>query len=136
MKECVVGIGSNIEPEKHFKHLRKRLRHSFATPVFSQVIITKPIGYTNQADFSNGVVLLKVGGSLLEIKQELKNLENKLGRVRTNNKNAPRTIDLDILVWDGKVVDETVNKWPFWSELIREVVPWFEGRQEVKDKVY
>lgn len=37
--------------------------------------------------------------------QVLAPIENRLGRVRTDDKNAPRTIDLDIIVFDGVVVD-------------------------------
>lgn len=126
MTTCVVGIGSNIEPEKHLNRLCQMLSDTFASPVFSKTITTSPIGYTDQADFSNGVVLLKVEGDLPGTRQMLKDIENELGRVRTNNKNGPRTIDLDILVWDGKVVDQVVNKWPFWGDLIQEVMPGFD----------
>ena len=126
MKQCVVGIGSNIEAEKHFKSLQRLLPQRFKKAVFSKIIKTSPIGYASQADFSNGAVLLEVEGSLTQTEKELKRIEEELGRVRTANRNGPRTMDLDILVWDGVIVDENVKKWPFWPGLIAEVFPLFK----------
>jgi 2-amino-4-hydroxy-6-hydroxymethyldihydropteridine diphosphokinase len=36
----------------------------------------------------------------------LKDLEARLGRVRTENKFGPRTIDIDVVVWNGEIVNE------------------------------
>lgn len=44
--------------------------------------------------------------------QVLHPLEAALGRVRGEDKNAPRTIDLDLLVFDGQVLDEHIWDYP------------------------
>ena len=41
-----------------------------------------------------------------QLQARLKEVENKLGRVRTEDKFAERTMDLDVVVWNGRVVDE------------------------------
>jgi 2-amino-4-hydroxy-6-hydroxymethyldihydropteridine diphosphokinase len=53
----------------------------------------------------------------------LKELESKLGRVNTDNRYGPRTIDLDILVWNGEVVDEEVYEREFLRKSIKELLP-------------
>ncbi len=59
------------------------------------------------------------------MKTRLREIESGLGRVRTGNKNGPRTIDLDILVWNGEVVDDDVYEREFLKTSIRELLPGF-----------
>jgi len=57
------------------------------------------------------------------LKRRLREIESGLGRVRTANKNGPRTIDLDILVWNGEVVDADVYERGFLRDSIIELLP-------------
>ena len=57
------------------------------------------------------------------LKSWLKNLEYKLGRVKTENINGPRPIDLDIIVWNGEVVDSEVYEREFLINSINELLP-------------
>ena len=59
----------------------------------------------------------------LTLKSWLKNLEKKLGRVRLENKNGPRTIDLDIIIWNREVVDNEVYEREFLLNSINELLP-------------
>ncbi len=63
-------------------------------------------------------------------KSWLKNLEKKLGRVKSENKDGPRTIDLDIIVWNGKVVDSEVYEREFLINSINELLPELKLRQK------
>ena len=60
---------------------------------------------------------------LSELKYWLKTLEQKLGRTKTENKNGPRTIDLDIIAWNGKVIDNEVYEREFLLNSIKEILP-------------
>lgn len=72
----------------------------------SELIRTKPIGIKNQPDFVNGAALLETDRSRGDFNQYLKSVEDLLGRDRALPKFGPRTMDLDIVVWNSTVVDE------------------------------
>jgi len=44
-------------------------------------------------------------------------------RIRTDNKNAPRTIDADVLTYNGIIVDTAYAELPFQVDFIRELQP-------------
>jgi 2-amino-4-hydroxy-6-hydroxymethyldihydropteridine diphosphokinase len=122
----VIGVGSNIDPEKHISAAREMIRREHRLISESRFVQTKPIGFPDQSDFCNGVFLVGTKMSRNELDQWLKSIEEKLGRVRTANKNGPRTIDLDIVVWDGKVVDTDLAERDFLKTAVSEVLPDIE----------
>ena len=89
----------------------------------SRFVQTKPIGFLEQPDFSNGVFLIDTNMSRKELNQWLKEVENGMGRVRTTNKYGPRIIDLDIVVWDGKIVNQDLIERGFLKTAVSEVLP-------------
>jgi 2-amino-4-hydroxy-6-hydroxymethyldihydropteridine diphosphokinase len=84
---------------------------------------TLPIGYTDQANFLNCSVLLETQNFMEQFKYYLKDVENRLGRIRTANKNGPRTIDLDIIIWNGEIVDANYYERDFLKKSIKEIFP-------------
>lgn len=68
----------------------------------SAVYETAAWGNTKQAAFLNKVIVIHTQLSPDELMQELLNIEQELGRIRTE-KYGPRTIDLDILFYDNLV---------------------------------
>ncbi|HNR86691.1 MAG TPA: 2-amino-4-hydroxy-6-hydroxymethyldihydropteridine diphosphokinase, partial [Taishania sp.] len=56
-------------------------------------------------------------------KNMLRKIENKLNRVRTENKNAPRTIDLDVTTFNGKLVDNEIYELPFLVDFLHDLQP-------------
>jgi 2-amino-4-hydroxy-6-hydroxymethyldihydropteridine diphosphokinase len=71
----------------------------------SSFLETKPIGITKQPDFLNGAVKIHTLYPFEELNRLLKNIEDELGRDRTAPKFGPRTMDLDIVVWNDKIID-------------------------------
>lgn len=61
--------------------------------------------------------------SLPELKMHLKQIEAILGRVRTDNKNAPREIDLDVLTYNGFLIDEDIAELPFLIDFVQQLAP-------------
>jgi 2-amino-4-hydroxy-6-hydroxymethyldihydropteridine diphosphokinase len=53
----------------------------------------------------------------------LRKIEAHLGRKRTTDKNAPRTIDIDIIVVDGEVVDEHLWRYAHMAIPLAELLP-------------
>jgi 2-amino-4-hydroxy-6-hydroxymethyldihydropteridine diphosphokinase len=74
---------------------------------------TDPVGYEEQPRFLNGVVELATELSPRELLERLLAIETRLGRVRGEGPRfGPRTIDLDLLLYDEQTVDEPGLKLP------------------------
>jgi 2-amino-4-hydroxy-6-hydroxymethyldihydropteridine diphosphokinase len=71
----------------------------------SSLYETAPWGKTDQADFLNQVLLIETKCNPRELLKAILQIEEKGGRIRTE-KNAPRTIDIDILFYDRLIIDE------------------------------
>ena len=123
LNEVVIGVGSNIDPVKNIKIAEQTISTNHNLIKISSFIETEPIGYKNQDNFLNGALLIETEMGLSELKYWLKTLEQKLGRTKTENKNGPRTIDLDIIVWNGKVIDNEVYEREFLLNSIKEILP-------------
>jgi len=123
----IISVGSNIHPEKYISKALKIIcmQHRFIAA--SRFVITKPIGYLHQDDFMNGAVQLETSLSHNELKVWLKEVEKQLGRKTSQNKYGPRTIDLDIVVWDDRVVDKHVYKRDFLRNAVCELKPGLFG---------
>jgi 2-amino-4-hydroxy-6-hydroxymethyldihydropteridine diphosphokinase len=67
---------------------------------------SSPVGYDDQPDFINCVLELKVTSSALELLDDMQSIETDLGRKRVvNNQNAPRLIDIDLLLFGNQVIE-------------------------------
>ncbi len=105
MNECILGIGSNIDAEKNIAEMLQVLKQKVDIINVSSFIKTKPIGITNQPNFTNGAVKIQTELPEKKLKKVLKGIEDQMGRDRSQPKFGPRCIDLDIVVWNGKIVD-------------------------------
>ena len=101
-----ISIGSNIEPEKNMSRGLELLAGLCEITEVSPVYVTKPVGSTDQPAFLNAAVIVNTPLSASALKQDvLLPIENKLKRVRVEDKFAPRTLDLDIVLFDYDVID-------------------------------
>ena len=74
----------------------------------SFLYVSSPVGYEHQADFVNCVLQIRTSAQPQQLLQFCQTLELNLGRERDpGNQNAPRTIDIDILVMDEQIVDQS-----------------------------
>ena len=124
--EVVIGLGSNIDPEANLEQAVLELKSRFKVSKRSQWIRSKPIGIQDQPDFYNGALLMETELELQSLKKELKRIEDILGRDRSLPKFGPRTIDLDILIWNKKVVDEDYYERDFLRKGVEEIIPDLE----------
>jgi 2-amino-4-hydroxy-6-hydroxymethyldihydropteridine diphosphokinase len=127
MNRVVIGVGSNIEPERSIAEAKKILAQEHNLLRCGSWVQTKAIGFLQQPDFLNGAFLVETHQELEDFKIYLKDLEKRLGRVKTENKFGPRVIDLDILIWNNKVVDADVYERPFVRNAVLELIPDFKG---------
>jgi 2-amino-4-hydroxy-6-hydroxymethyldihydropteridine diphosphokinase len=105
MNDCIIGIGSNIGADYYIPEILRLLGGYVQIVRVSKMVRTKPIGITEQPDYTNGAVRIRTEMDREELSAFLKQLEDKMGRDRGEMKSGPRNIDLDILTWNNKVVD-------------------------------
>ncbi len=123
VNRVVIGLGSNIDPEENIRRAKEAIAGEFMLIKSSSFVETEPVGFKEQDRFINGALLIETESDASSLKSWLKELESKLGRVNTDNRYGPRTIDLDILVWNGEVVDEEVYEREFLRKSIKELLP-------------
>ncbi len=100
-----LSLGSNIEPEHNLPEAVAQLARFGRIKAVSSVWQTAAVGFTNQPDFLNAAVILETEFSARTLRQQaITQMETSLGRVRTENKNGPRPIDIDIMLFNHDVV--------------------------------
>lgn len=98
-------LGSNIDPEMNMPRAVLELGRHFRLLGVSKVWETPPIK-GDGPNFLNAAVLVETDHDPQRIKMEvIRPLEHALGRTRTADKHAPRTIDIDVVIWGERTVD-------------------------------
>jgi 2-amino-4-hydroxy-6-hydroxymethyldihydropteridine diphosphokinase len=121
--QAIISVGSNIQPKRYIARARELIRNTHQLIQESRFRKTKPIGYSEQPDFTNGAFLIATTMSKKQLTAWLKETETKLHRTRTKNPNGPRTIDLDIVIWNRKVIDQHVYERDFLNRAVKEIDP-------------
>jgi 2-amino-4-hydroxy-6-hydroxymethyldihydropteridine diphosphokinase len=105
MNRAYLALGSNIDPRRNLPRAVALLAAAGRVRAVSRVWETAPVGCTDQAPFLNAAVLLETELTPEALKgQVIAGLEERLGRVRDPaDRNAPRTIDVDIVLWNDDV---------------------------------
>jgi len=103
----LLGLGSNLAPERHVPFALRELRAVFADIRLSTVHWTKPLRGLDQPRYANGVVAARTALLPCQVKKALRGIEERAGRERQPGRaNASRTLDLDLLVYGDGVVPE------------------------------
>ena len=108
MTVAYIGIGSNLDdPVRQVRAAFDELDRLPHTRLVrkSSLYRTAPVGHADQPDFINAVAQLETGLPAERLLAELQELEARHGRARSFP-NAPRTLDLDILIF-GKIKLDT-----------------------------
>ncbi|MCK9454463.1 2-amino-4-hydroxy-6-hydroxymethyldihydropteridine diphosphokinase [Sulfurimonas sp.] len=103
---ATVGIGGNVgDVRRRFNHLFVYLKKEKRVSLLKTSLILKnpPFGFVNQSDFFNSIIMLKTNMQPKFFLGYLMRLEKKFARKRSFA-NAPRTLDLDIIFFDNRVV--------------------------------
>ncbi len=119
-----VGIGGNVgDVKRRFEHLFIFLKRDRRVEVLQTALILKnpPFGFKSQDDFFNSIIVLQITMQPLTFLDYLHRVEKKFARKRSFA-NAPRTLDLDIIFFDNRVVNLERLKIPHISWFKRESV--------------
>ena len=110
LHEIYLNIGSNIEPELYLREAIRLLREYGQVEAISNAWQSHAFG-SHGPDYLNACVLFLTPLDAHDLKdQVIRPIEARLGRVRGTDKYAPRTIDIDIILFDDEPFGEE-----FWS---------------------
>ena len=98
MPRVYVSVGSNIEREKNVRGAVNALTARFGTVATSPVYRSKAEGFDGE-DFYNFVAGFDTDETLERLRETLSRIEAAHGRRRTAERYAPRTLDIDILLY-------------------------------------
>ncbi len=109
MHQAYLSLGSNIEPVKNILLAIEKLRQAVTVNAVSTVWDTPAVG-SDGPRFLNATAWISTTYSPVELKKRvIVPIETELGRVRSEDKYAPRTIDIDVLIYDEQILDP--NLW-------------------------
>ncbi len=131
MTKVYIGVGSNIEPELHVVGALERLKERVTVCAVSRFFTTAPIGRPDQGPYANGVFCVETSLEPRELKALLGSVEDALGRRRSEDRYAPRTIDLDLVLYGDRVIrepglvvpDPDLLTRPFLAAALLEIAP-------------
>lgn len=100
-----VAAGSNVDPVKNLELAAREMRRSFGEVRFSPAYQNAAVGFAGE-DFINFVAEFDTVQDVHAVIAELQRIEGLCGRTRDAPKWAPRSMDLDILLYGDRVCDE------------------------------
>ena len=109
MTRAYVGLGANLGDRERTLHGAVEAlgaEEGIEVVAVSTLRETEPVGVGEQPRFLNGVVALETALSARALLDSLLAVERRFGRVRVAGEHAPRTLDLDLLLYDDEEIDE------------------------------
>jgi 2-amino-4-hydroxy-6-hydroxymethyldihydropteridine diphosphokinase len=127
LHQACLLLGSNIEPERNIPRAVELLGEQTSISQVSSVweSASAECCYPDYLNMAVQVSTPLDPGLLKE--QVLRPLEARMGRVRTEDKNASRPIDFDIILFDGTLVDATLLQFAFRAMPVSEIYPDFHS---------
>jgi len=109
--DVYVSAGSNIDPERHLRSACRTLVDRFGPLSLSSVYDTSAVGFAGD-DFLNLVMRFSTDLDVHAVKAVLDETEMAAGRTASAESFAPRTLDLDLLLYGARVFDEAAVRVP------------------------
>ena len=130
--DAYIFLGSNVDRDKNYLEALRRLAALGQVRRVSSVYETAPIGSCCEY-FYNGAARLATPMTARELKRALRRIEAELGRVRRADRNAPRTIDLDLALFNQErrddpylpLPDPLILERPFMAQALAELNPGY-----------
>ncbi|MFA7019132.1 MAG: 2-amino-4-hydroxy-6-hydroxymethyldihydropteridine diphosphokinase [Sphaerochaetaceae bacterium] len=120
-------LGSNIEPEVNLFQAVNLLRQQVTVLQTSSVWESKAIG-SDGPNFLNAAMLATTTRDAQNLKEQvLRPLEARLGRIRTEDKNAPRTIDIDLILFNQQLLDPCLWGYAHSAVPVAELLPDYQS---------
>ena len=135
-EQVFIGLGSNLDhpsngsPQQQLQLAAEAIANDeqIFDVQMSSLYSSSPMGPKNQPDYINAVARLRCQCSADELLEKLQKIEMEFGRVRNAERWGPRTLDLDILLFDQQIIQSKRLTIPHYGMAEREfvLVPLFE----------
>ena len=126
LHQVYLSLGSNIDAENNLPKAIELLRKAGKIEAISSVWETKSVGF-NGPNFLNICALFSTHLEPVELKEQIiRPIEAELGRIRYAEKNAPRTIDIDIVLFNERPLNTDFWEYAFVTVPLAELIPDFE----------
>lgn len=133
MADIYISLGSNVEREYHVQQGLYALAAAFDLPfeqlTLSSLFESEAVGFSGNA-FYNMVIGITTSLSVEQVAIKLRDIEFRHGRTNDAKKFSPRTLDLDLLLYDDLIIDspaqlprDEINKNAFVLWPLSEVAP-------------
>ncbi|MBL4567062.1 MAG: 2-amino-4-hydroxy-6-hydroxymethyldihydropteridine diphosphokinase [Porticoccus sp.] len=122
LHQVIISVGSNIDPQINIPASREILAADTQLLDCADTIETRPVGYENQPNFLNTAYLVATPFEFDEFNAFLKSVEDRMGRERGPIKSGPRTIDLDIIIWDGDILNTDYYHYDYVSIPVDQII--------------
>jgi len=121
-----LSLGSNIDAESNLPKAVQMLREVGEMLSVSSVWESESVGFDGP-NFLNACLVFLTVHEAVDFKEKvIRPIEAKLGRIRGEEKNAPRTIDIDILLFDETPINVDFWEYAFVIVPLAELLPDFE----------
>ena len=122
-----LSLGSNIEPEINLVNAIQQLQDHGTIEKISSAGESKSVGAPGP-NYLNACILFITTLEQPDLKEQiLYPIEIKLGRRRSENRFAPRTIDIDIVIFDGQSCDDKYWEQAFVVVPLAEIFPTLQN---------
>jgi 2-amino-4-hydroxy-6-hydroxymethyldihydropteridine diphosphokinase len=126
LHRMVLSLGSNITADVNLPRAIQRLGEVGKVETISSVWESESVGFDGP-NFLNACLLFLTPLAPVEFKEKIiRPIEAKLGRVRSSEKNAPRTIDIDIVLYDENPLNTEFWEYAFVIVPLAELLPDFK----------
>jgi 2-amino-4-hydroxy-6-hydroxymethyldihydropteridine diphosphokinase len=127
LHEVYLSLGSNISPEDNLRKAYDALKSHLLIKSVSTAWESPPFGGYGP-NFINAIVVAMTAMEMNELKTRvIRPIEAQLGRIRGLDANAPRPIDLDIVIFADRVVDPNIWDHPYLTVPLAELIPEFQN---------
>lgn len=121
--KAVLLLGSNINPQENILAAIQMIQNECRILKKSRTWITESYG-SEGPDFLNIALMIESTYSLNQLRTDLiSRIETGLRRIRTADKNAPRTIDVDVIWFNDEIIDDSVFTKLFVALPVSELMP-------------
>jgi len=130
MPKGYISIGSNIDKDKNILASLQALEHHFGELTVSSIYESESVGFTGDT-FYNLVVGFNSELGVKEVAKQLRQIELDNGRTRNSQKFSPRTLDLDLILYDDLIINDgrlqiprdEIERYAFVLEPLAEIAP-------------